>query len=226
MTLSIQPAALCIRPATVCTRPATLYSQVERTASRSRTLRERLDKMSQADVIVDSQAPIIGEVLRWCAQVCGRRSGGGSSSSGSSAGSAGSAGGEGGEGSKSKSAGSGSGGDGGGSSCLPMQTVVFETDSPECFDALSRAVQPFGYSVMDPAEAEALELSVHHAQPQPQALHPQPLVPPPAPLPAVKEAARNGRDRHIARLPRLVYCTTTAETINAVQSLIKPRQGK
>ena len=202
---------------------------MERTASRSRTLRERLDKMSQADVIVDSQAPIIGEVLRWCAQVCGRRSGGGSSSSGSSAGSAGSAGGAGGEGSegsKSKSAGSGSGGDGGGSSCLPMQTVVFETDSPECFDALSRAVQPFGYSVMDPAEAEALELSVHHAQPQPQALHPQPLVPPPPPLPAVKEAARNGRDRLIARLPRLVYCTTTAETINAVQSLIKPRQGK
>ena len=224
--LLIRRAARHWRRSTAHTKPFRTFRvvlgnprQVERTASRSRTLRERLDKMNQADVIVDSQAPVVGEVLRWCAQACGRRS---SSISDSSAGSARRAGSEGSEGSSDKTA--GSGGDGSGSSCLPMQTIVFETDSPECFDALSRALQPFGYSVMDPAEAEALELSVHRAQPQPQ---PQPLQLPLQPArPAVKGAAKNGRDKHIVRLPRLVYCTTTAETINAVQSLIKPRQGR
>ena len=192
--------------------------QLERTASRSRTLRERIDKLNQADVIVDSQAPVIGEVLRWCNQVSPIRS---SKPDGSDGGARGS-------GHCSSGSNSGSGGCGG---RLPSQTIVFETDSKEYFNALERALQviafpclpmpshafpclpvcrltpsraisrclcararakqPFGYAVMDPATAEALE--------------------------ADAASAAASRDATVERLPRLVYCTTTAETTNAVQ---------
>jgi len=161
--------------------------QLERTASRSRTLRERIDKLNQADVIVDSQAPVIGEVLRWCNQVSPIRS---SKPDGSDGGARGS-------GHCSSGSNSGSGGCGG---RLPSQTIVFETDSKEYFNALERALQPFGYAVMDPATAEALE--------------------------ADAASAAASRDATVERLPRLVYCTTTAETTNAVQALVKPRRGR
>lgn len=32
----------------------------------------REERLPQADVLIDSQAPVIGEVLRWCAEVCGK----------------------------------------------------------------------------------------------------------------------------------------------------------
>jgi len=78
-------------------------------------------------------------------------------------------------------------------------TIVVESDSPERFNALGRVLKPFGYTVMDPVEAEELEV-----------------------------AAVRPRDRDAApleRLPRLVHCMSTAQTIASVQALVAPRKG-
>ena len=76
---------------------------------------------------------------------------------------------------------------------------MVESDSPERFNALGRVLKPFGYTVMDPVEAEELEV-----------------------------AAVRPRDRDAApleRLPRLVHCMSTAQTIASVQALVAPRKG-
>ncbi|KAL1523608.1 hypothetical protein AB1Y20_018544 [Prymnesium parvum] len=137
-------------------------------ASRGRTLRERFDTFQEADVLVDSQAPVIGEVLRWCSQVF-------------PAARAGTARGDG----------------------LPANTIAVETDSQERYDALQSALLPFGFAVMDAAEAEALEQRCFERRAKGA-----------APL------------KEIERLPRLVHCTTTAQTISSLQALVKPRLGR
>lgn len=57
---------------------------------------------------------------------------------------------------------------------------------------------------MDPSEAVALEQRVHDEQ----------------------SATMSTTRKEVERLPRLVYCTTTAETANAVQALVRPRLGR
>ena len=161
------------------------------------TLRHRVRYAKEVDILVDSRAPVLTEILSWCDRVAGED-----------------------------------------------RTVLFQTNNREYFQSLKLLLERYGYKILDPLDFKLADRLQQEEEPAEkdaasyesllQILMEDPMEVSASPIHNFESTGEdkktsktkpknNDRKRQIvrlARLPRLVYYGSTAETVNAVEALL------
>eukprot|EP00939_MAST-03C_sp_MAST-3C-sp1_P001708 g1708.t1 len=169
--------------------------QVVRSGSGRQTLRNRVSLRREADVLIDSQAPVIDAILHWCRRACGRTQKEIQREVREQ------------EEAKDEEGNS----DVDDSTVVPIPNagqILFDTTSTEYLENVRSIFKVFGVDVL---EAEVHDKRRHREKMTGGARTGVGVV-------EDDEGAVMSID---VELPRFIYCSTTAETVNAVKSLVE-----